>query len=100
MPTFKIELAGNPNSCIIKTNKQKFCDLLDSGAEVSLIHTRVYNSLKQKPKLKKQSAFLQSIKDDSIHLDGCASLKYEIGREKQEHEYLCSTRNEQKHYIG
>ena len=36
-----------------------FCDLLDSGAEVSLIHTRVYNYLKEKPKLKKQSAFLQ-----------------------------------------
>ena len=24
MPIFKIELAGNPNSCIIKINKQKF----------------------------------------------------------------------------
>ena len=27
MPTFKIELAGNPNSFIIKINKQKFCVL-------------------------------------------------------------------------
>ena len=66
MPTFKIELAGNPNSCIIKINKQRFCALLDFGAEVSLIHTRVYNSLKEKPKLKKQSAFLQSVKGDSM----------------------------------
>ena len=55
MPIFKIELAYNPNSCIIKINKQKFYALLDSGDEVSLIHTRVYNSLKEKPKLKKQS---------------------------------------------
>ena len=41
MPTLKIEFAGNPNSCIIKINKQKFYALLDPGAEVSLIHTRV-----------------------------------------------------------
>ena len=71
MLTFKIELMGNPNSCIIKINKQKFCVLLDSGVKVSLIYARVYNSLKEKPKLK-QNAFLQSVKGDSIDVDGCA----------------------------
>ena len=88
MPTFRIVLAGNPNLCRIKINKQKLHALLDSCAELSFIHTRVYNVLKEKPKLKKQSAFLQSVKDDSIDVDGCASLKYEIGREKQEHEFF------------
>ena len=77
-----------------------FHNLLDSGAEVSLIHTRVYNSLKEKQKLKKQSAFLQSEKGDSIDVDGCVSLKYEVGTEKQEHWFLCSTRNEYKYYNG
>ena len=48
MPTSKIELAGNPNSCIIKINKQMFHVLLDSGTEVSVIHTSVYNSPKEK----------------------------------------------------
>ena len=47
----KIELACNPNSGIIKINKQKFHALLHSGAEVSLVHTWVYNSLKGKPNL-------------------------------------------------
>ena len=47
MPIFKIELAGNPNSCL--KNKQKFRALLDSAAEVSLIHTKVYKLLKNKP---------------------------------------------------
>ena len=60
-----------------------FCALLDSGAEISLIHTRVYNSQKEKPKLKEQNALLQLVMDDSIDLDRCASLKYENGREKQ-----------------
>ena len=68
MPTFKIELEGSPNSCIIEINKQKFQALLDSGAKVSLIHRGVYNSLKEKPKLKKQSAFLRSVEGDSIDM--------------------------------
>ena len=84
----KVELAVNPNSCIIKINKELFHALLDSGAEVSLIHTRVYNSLKEIPKLKKQSGFLQLVKGDSIDTDGCASLKYDISREKQENEFF------------
>ena len=66
MPIFKIKLAGNSNFCIIKINKQKFRAFLDSGAEVSLIHTKVCKSLKNKPKLKKQTALLQSVKGDSI----------------------------------
>ena len=88
MPIFKIELAGNPNSCIIKINKQKIRVLLDSGAEVSLMHTKVHKSLKNKPKLKKQTALLQSVKGDSIDVDGCALIKYETGKEKQEHEFF------------
>ena len=44
--------------------------------------------LRDKPKLRKQSALLQSVKGDSIDVDGCALLKYEIGTEKQEHEYF------------
>ena len=82
MPTLKIELAGKQYSCIIKINEQRFCALLDFGAEVSLIHTGVYNCLK--PKAKKQSAFLQFYKkSDSIDIDECASLTYKIGRKNK-----------------
>ena len=88
MLTYRVELAGNPNSCIIKINNQKFPTLLDSGAEVSLINTKVYKSLKGLPKLRKQTAFLQSVKGDPISVDGCLWLKYEIGREKEEQEFF------------
>ena len=63
-------------------NKHNFYALLYSCAEVSLIRTKVCNSLKANPKLKMQSVFLQLVMDDSINTDGCASLKYETGREK------------------
>ena len=48
IPTYKINLAGSPNSCIIKIGKNKFRSLVDTGAEVSLMHRRVYDSLKVK----------------------------------------------------
>ena len=69
-------------------NNQKYCALDDSGGEVSLVHSRIYHCLRDKPTLKKQSALLQSVKGDSIDVDGCALLKYEIGKEKQEPEFF------------
>ena len=83
IPIFKIELAGNPNSCIVKLNKQKFRPLLNS-----LICTEVYKSLKNITKLKKQTALLQSVKADSFDVDGCALIEYEIRKEIQEHEFF------------
>ena len=53
-----------------------------------MINTKVYKSLKGLPKLQKQTTFLQSVKGDPISVDGCLWLKYEIGREKQEHEFF------------
>ena len=69
MHIFCIELAGNPTSCLVKIKNRKYWALLDSGAEVSLIHTRLYNSLKVKLKLNEQKALLQSAKGDSIDVD-------------------------------
>ena len=39
----------------------KFRALVDSGAEVSLIHSRIFASLKYKPKVFKKKAHLQSV---------------------------------------
>ena len=71
-----------------KKKQTKCRALLDSGAEVSLIHTKMYKPLKNKPKLKKKTALLQSVKGDSIDVVGCALIEYEIWKEKQEHEFF------------
>ena len=42
IPTFNIVFTGSPNSCLIQEGKNKFRSLVDSGAEVSLIHRRVF----------------------------------------------------------
>ena len=41
--------------------KQKLRALLNSLEDVSLMHTKVYKSLKNKPKLKKQNALVQLV---------------------------------------
>jgi hypothetical protein len=38
IPTYKINLAGSPNSCLIQIENQKSRSLIDSGAEAYLIH--------------------------------------------------------------
>ena len=48
----------------------------------------MYKSLKNKPKLKKQTALLQSVKGDYIDVDGWTSIEYEIGKEKQKYEFF------------
>ncbi|MES9879659.1 MAG: reverse transcriptase family protein, partial [Sedimenticola sp.] len=53
--------------------------MLDSGAEVSLINRRVYDSLKSKPKLSKKQLNLSTAGGTPLHLDGCAELTFEIG---------------------
>ena len=80
IPEYKIELAGTPNSCTIKIQNQRLRALVDSGAEVSLMHRRIYKTLKQKPKLSKKNINLQSVNGKSIYIDGLVNMKFTIGK--------------------
>lgn len=51
---------------------------MDTGASVSLMHRRVYDSLKDKPKLYHKSASLQTVNGQPLHLDGCADVSFEM----------------------
>ena len=43
------------------------------------MHRRVYNNLKNKPKLLKKTADLQSANGSSLKVDGCVSVQFRIG---------------------
>ena len=75
IPTYKITLAGSPNSCVIKIGKTKFRSLVDTGAEVSLMHRRVYDSLLVKPKLQFKRINLSGVSGGALKIDGC-NMKY------------------------
>ena len=85
IPTYKITLAGSPNSCVIKIDKTKFRSLVDTGAEVSLMHRRVYDSLLVKPKLQFNRINLSGVSGGALKIDGCINLKFTIGGIEMQH---------------
>ena len=62
--------------------------LIDTGAEVSLMHRRVYDSLKIKPKLQHKKPFLHSVNGDPLRVDGCAEVVFDIGGIKMSHSFF------------
>ena len=79
IPTYKITLVGCPNSSVNKIGKTIFRGLVDTGAEVSLMHCRVYDSLLVKPKLQFKRIDLFVVSGSALKIDGCINLKLTIG---------------------
>ena len=77
--SFSINLAGSPNSCVIQLGKQRYRALVDTGAEVSLMHRRVFDKLKDGYVLGKQKVNLQAVNGDRLQVDGCVTIKLKLG---------------------
>ena len=88
MSNFNIAVTGSPNSCIIKLENKKIRTLIDTGAEVSLIHERVYNKLQFEPKLNtKHQTSLQAVNGKQLNVRGLIQLPFKIGNEKVTHPF-------------
>ena len=98
--TYKICMAGNPNSCLIKVEKQKFRALVDSGADISLIRRDVYDSLRRKPKLIRQHTNVQSVNGDPLKIDGYIYLKFVIGGTTMTQRFYVSRNMNRKVILG
>ena len=79
---YHINVSESPNSCFIKFGKAKYRSLVDTGAEVCLIHFRVYQALVNPPVLKKHFVNLQSVNGESLDVKGSVDLNVEIGGSK------------------
>ena len=77
--TFKISVSGSPNSCLVKVGKQRIRTLVDTGAECSLMHRRIYDQLKNRPKLLNKKVCLQSANGTELKCDGCVNVQICIG---------------------
>ena len=77
--TFKISVSGSPNSCLVKIGKQRYRTLVDTGAECSLMHRRIYDQLKNKPRLINKKVCLQSANGTELKCDGCITVQICIG---------------------
>ena len=67
-----------PYNYFVKIGKQNFRSLVDSGAEVSLIHSRAYQNLKDKPKLMNKKVYLQSASGQPMMVDGSINVTLDI----------------------
>ncbi|CAG2228077.1 unnamed protein product [Mytilus edulis] len=85
--TFEINLAGNPNSCLIKIAHMKVRSLIDSGASVSLLHNKIYNSIKGLPKLEKKKVNLQGVNGASLNVLGSINLDFNMKGNKMNHTF-------------
>ena len=61
-----INLAGSPKSCVIQLGKQRYRALVDTDAEVSLVHRRVFDKLKHGYDLGKQKVNLQAVNGNKL----------------------------------
>ena len=86
-PLLKLILAGNSSTCLCKFEKQKYRALIDSGAEVSLIHYTVFKSLKQAPKLHKKHVNVQSVSGSYLTVKGYAEMEFELKGENLKHKF-------------
>ena len=84
---FLNSVVSGPNSLLAKFEKQKYRALLDSGAEVSLISRRLYDSLKNKPKLRKHDLSLSTAGNTPLYVDGIADLNFSLGKLSMSHKF-------------
>jgi hypothetical protein len=77
--TFTISLAGNPNSCIVKIGNTRLRSLVDTSADISLINKRIWQNIKNKPKLIRDRPCIKSVSGDSFKIEGCSKIEFKIG---------------------
>ena len=64
---------------MIKVEKTSYRSLVDSGAEVSLIHRRVIDRLRNKPKIHRKRVHLQAVNGEPLAVDGVVDIEFSIG---------------------
>ena len=82
-----INVAGSPNSIIIMISGQKIRTLIDTGAEVSLLKKKTFETIKQKGILRPEKVNLQSVSGEPLRVHGSAVIPFAIGGVKQEHKF-------------
>ena len=85
---YLVNLTRNPNSCLIKIEKQRVRCLIDSGATTSLISWKFYNNLIFKPGLQRASAHLELVDGTALSLKGKVELKFEMKSLKLAHTFF------------
>ena len=86
---YYVNIAGRPKSILLKIGKQKIRGLVDTGAEVSLIHERVFKNFKGKQLLnKKHSILLHCAGGTPLNVLGSTEIQFEAGKQNFVHTFF------------
>lgn len=74
-------MAGNPNSGLVNIQTVKLRCLIDTGADVSLIHKEIFRKLDPKPKVTKDRPSIQSVNGGELIVEGSAEIEFKLGKQ-------------------
>ena len=80
-------MAGNPNSCLLTIQNFKLRCLIDTGADVSLIHKQIFQKLNPKPKTIKDCPSIQSVNGGDLSVEGSAEIEFKFGKQSLKHKF-------------
>ena len=84
---YEIQLAGNPSSCVLWIQKQKFRTLVDTGAEVSLISKKCFQNLPIKARVISEKPNLRAVNGQSLKVIGAVNIKFTMNKLTMNHKF-------------
>lgn len=85
IPTCVVEYIGSHNS--VKLRRHSCMLLVDTGAEVSVIHRRIYSVLQPKTEILDRELRLQTANRSTLEIDSQARLQLKIGSQLPPHNF-------------
>ena len=97
----KIDAMENtPSSILIKIQGVRHRALIDSGAQLSIMHKKVYDSLKYKGELKRKNLHLTSVSGTPLKVDGTANITFKVGGLKLQHNFVVVSNMNRNFILG
>ena len=87
-PIYVLGSQGSPNTISIRIGSRFFRALVDTGAEFSVAHSRVFKSIKPRPDLFRKSINLKTANGSRLRLKGETSLEFKVGEQRSWHDYF------------
>ena len=77
-----------------------FRALVDTGAEVSIVHSRVFKSIKPRPDLFRKSINLRTANGSRLRLKGETSLEFKVGEKRSQHDFFAVQNSNRNVILG
>ena len=88
VPTHIVGSMGAPNSVTVRIGGRRHRALVDTGAEVSVISYRIYESFRPRPELQKKDVKSRTANGSPLQVDGLSHLQVQIGNQSTPHNFI------------